>query len=446
MSHAVSARAPAWPARAVTRALPWPVVALVLALAMPSETSIWLGPLRLSPYRVLLLVLFVPALARLFTGRAGKIQAVDHFMMLHTAWVALALMVTEGVAQGIESGGIYVVECLGAYLVARCWIRSAADFEALCRLMFLTVAVMLLFTLPETVTGSHMLRDLFRAVLGGPPLPYIEPRLGLTRAFGSFDHPIHYGVFCASTVALTYYMVGRARLGPRALASNLAVGLATFLSLSSGALVALGIQAMLIGWDRFTRAINGRWIILAVLFASMWTVLGLLSNRSPIKVFISYMTFSAHSAYNRILIWEYGSAEVGRHPLFGIGFGDWARPEWMHSSSMDNFWLVTAVRYGLPALVVLLGSIVVMVVRLAQLKKPDPMVARARAAWMITLGGLSLAAVTVHLWNALLILFVFLIGTGVWMLDARARSLASIATRRFRHASHGRGALPQSTP
>ena len=121
------------------------------------------------------------------------------------------------------------------------------------------------------------------------------------------------------------------------------VACSAFLSLSAGPFVGLACQAVIIGWDRITKGINLRWTAIAAIFSLMWFAVSLASNRSPVKVFISYLTFSPQSAYNRILIWDYGTAEVGRHPLFGIGFGDWIRPVWM-SDSMDNFWLVTAVR------------------------------------------------------------------------------------------------------
>ena len=152
-----------------------------------------------------------------------------------------------------------------------------------------------------------------------------------------------------------------------------------------------------------------------------WIFMSLLSNRSPIKVFISYMTFSAHSAYNRILIWDYGTAEVGRHPIFGIGFADWQRPDWMHSSSMDNFWLLTAVRYGLPALILLLAAIILTMRRLGGLRNPDDTIQRYRAAWIICIAGIGIAGVTVHFWNSLFGLFMFLLGTGVWMTNTPSR-------------------------
>jgi hypothetical protein len=101
----------------------------------------------------------------------------------------------------------------------------------------------------------------------------------------------------------------------------------------------------------------------------------LFSTKTPFHVFVNYFTFSKQSAYNRILIFEYGTAEVARHPVFGIGLGDWERPVWM-SDSMDNFWLVTAVRYGVPALfLLLLGLLLGILWKAGQRKQPAARVA-----------------------------------------------------------------------
>jgi hypothetical protein len=69
------------------------------------------------------------------------------------------------------------------------------------------------------------------------------------------------------------------------------------------------------------------------------SVVDLLSNRTPFHVFVTYLTFSVETGYARIMIWNWGIAEVMRHPVFGIGLAEWERPLWK-SGSMDNFWLV----------------------------------------------------------------------------------------------------------
>ncbi|MEP6389961.1 MAG: hypothetical protein ABJ056_08545 [Halioglobus sp.] len=391
-----------------------------VALIMPLEFSVTVAGLRLSPYRVLLLVMTIPLLARLLRNTQQPPHMVDYLIMAHAFWAVLALTVYGGIGSGLESGGIYVVESLGAYLLGRITITSAAEHRALIYFMVSVLAGMFLITLPESLTGTHFIREAARAVMGGPGLPVIEARLGLDRAFGSFDHPILYGVFAASTFAATYYVLSAEALSLRAFGLMGIVAGSTFLSLSAGPFVGLACQCCVIGWDKVTKGISMRWSVLMGIFMLMWFAVSLASNRSPVKVFISYLTFSAHSAYNRILIWEYGSAEVGRNPFFGIGFGDWIRAPWM-SDSMDNFWLLTAVRYGLPALIFLVAAIVLMALRQAKMNARHKDINRHRMAWLAIIIGLSVSGITVHFWNALFAYFFFLVGTGAWLVHPQRR-------------------------
>jgi len=399
------------------RRLATPTLAAILyvTLVFPPEISVTVGGLRLTLYRVLLLAVTIPMLLRLIQSTKQRIHAVDYLIMAHAAWVVLALTVYGGIGQGIESGGIYVVESLGAYLVGRMTITNADQHKALLRFMVTLLGIMFLFTVPESLTGTHFIRETARAVAGGPGLPIIDQRLGLDRAFGSFDHPILYGVFAASTFAATYYILGEAKLKTKTISLMSVVGGSAFLSLSAGPFVGLFCQIGLLGWDRVTRGIQMRWWALVSIFALMMFAVSMGSNRSPVHVFISYLTFSAASSYNRILIWEYGSAEVGRNPLFGIGFGDWIRAPWM-SDSMDNFWLLTAVRYGLPALIFLVAAIITLALRQYRAIGRNQYLNRYRMAWLAIMTGLAVSGVTVHFWNAMFVYFFFLIGTGAWMI------------------------------
>ena len=383
-----------------------------IALIIPLEFSVTIAGLRMSPYRVLLLVVTVPLIVRVV--RENRLRNSDYLMASHALWVALALGIYGGFGMGLESGGIYAVESLGAYLVGRVAVTSPESSHAMIRFMVTVLFVMAIFTLPESLTGVHFIREAARAVMGGPSLPIIEPRLGLDRAFGSFDHPILYGVFAASTFAAAYYVMGRERLGFRSLMTLGLIAASTFVSLSAGPFVALVCQCLVLGWDRMSKGIQMRWSFLLSGFLLLWFAVTLASNRGFVKVFISYFTFSPQSAYNRTIIWDYGSAEVARQPLFGIGLGDWIRPSWM-SDSMDNFWLLTAVRYGLPALVFLVAAIVLIATAQARAVANDKDINRHRMGWLAIIVGLAVSGITVHFWNAMFAYFFFLIGTGVWM-------------------------------
>ncbi len=394
------------------------VVALFfVGMMLPTSVSVSAGGLRLSVYRVVLLLAFIPMLVMLVGGKRGKMHVFDGLVAAHSIWALLALIAWGGLGQGIESGGIYIIEFAGSYLLGRLFIRSYEDFAAMARAYVIIVVGTLLFTIPEALTGKHILYDTLAGATGGPPAPFIEPRMGLARTFGPFDHPILYGVFCAAAFSMAYFVVAERRLTNfKGMGLVMGVGVATFLSASGGPYVVLMMQGFVAGWQRVLGDIQGRWKMLFGLFAIIYLSIDLFSNRTPFHVFVTYFTFSTVSAYNRILIFEYGMAEVWRHPLLGIGLGDWVRPVWM-SDSMDNFWLLIAVRYGIPAwlfLVALMGGLIWAV---AQRKDFPPEWKRARHAWAFTLFGITVAAATVHLWNALFVLFIFIIGSGAWMYD-----------------------------
>ena len=185
--------------------------------------------------------------------------------------------------------------------------------------------------------------------------------------------------------------------------------------------VVVMIQGVIAAYQRVMGKYPGRWSALASIFVISYVVIDLFTTNTPFHFFVHNLTFSAQSSYNRILIFEYGTAEVKRHPIFGIGMADWTRPSWM-SDSMDNYWLLTTVRYGLPAFFMLVGLLLGLIWAVGQRKDLPEEWRRARHGWAFTLFGITVGAATVHLWNAVFVLFLFLIGAGVWLLDAKPGS------------------------
>lgn len=174
-----------------------------------------------------------------------------------------------------------------------------------------------------------------------------------------------------------------------------------------------------------------RWWLLLGLFVIAWIVIDLLSNRTPIQVFMSYATFSAHTAYWRGIIFEWGLANVigstekgiVGSPLFGIGLNDWVRPWYMYSGSMDNFWLVMAVRYGIPGLLLLaVGYVWAIVLIMRRDFADDAVLTHIRRAWVFTFFGLTFTLCTVHVWTSIYSFVFFILGTGIWMIMTKQTS------------------------
>ncbi|MBV5338799.1 MAG: hypothetical protein J0665_04460 [Deltaproteobacteria bacterium] len=389
--------------------LPWQITLFLIALILPIEASFHIGPLRLTPYRVVLLFAIIPCYRRVFSGKAGQVIATDKLLIYFSLWMILALSINHGILVGLQSGGILMLESLGTYLLARTFIRTEEQFCSLVKLLILLIIGISFFTIPEAITGINLLR---------PHAGHISGRLGLTRAFGSFDHPILYGCFCASTISLAFFVSTKKHLTRSShTIRSLWMTVTTFMSVSSGPIAAVTVQYILAAWEKITRSIPGRWGIFSFILVIMYIAIDLFSNRTPMKVILSYLTFSPTTAYGRLLIWEWGIYHnVVDHPLFGIGFDDWVRLSWM-SPSMDNFWLVNMVQFGLPAFIFLAAGILQLLSKVGKQTFSSMTMQSIKKGWLFSLIGLIIAGCTVHFWNSLYAWFFFLLGSGVWIIS-----------------------------
>lgn len=388
------------------------IAMLVVSFVMPFY--FYLGGLRLSIYRIYLLVFAIPILIRWAKGDAGKFRAVDSFVILASFWVVLSLMVVHG-PEKAEFAGITVIETLIPYLAARVLIRSYEAFKHFIKWHFMVIFFLLPFAVYESLTNKAILIDMFRGVLSVYVDANHEPRLGLHRAQASMPHPILFGVFATPALALTWYVLGHEGSRFKMFLRPMIAGANVFTSLSSAAFLGIVLQLFLMAWDRVLISVKSRWIIFGVIFGTLYTVLELSSNRNAFQIIASELSFSSGTAYNRILIFNNAVDDIARNPIFGIGLNDWTRPEWM-KPSIDNFWLVHTIRHGLPMLAFM--SLAILVLAFQLIMKPlKGVYSDARMGYLIVLSSLILCASTVHLWDATYCLLMFLLGAAVWMLD-----------------------------
>ena len=399
--------------------LPIPVLLYLAAVMLPIGFS--LGPLFLTDLRILLLILVVPLTVRMLSGAFGGILATDILFLLYIGWATIALAVNNP-DRVIQNAGSTGIEFIGGYVLARAYIRNVHQFATLSRTLLYMVAATLPLALIEAVTGHPIIIELLQKLPGLTPsvTPALaDPRFGLTRVQAVFAHPIHYGLFCTIAFSLCYVGMKGLMTNPRRYALAVVSAFCAILSLSSGALLAVLLQIMLIGWAWAFRTIRTRWLVLLGLFALAYIAIDLVSNRSPYKVFLTYATFSSGTAYWRSLILDWGLFNVGQHPIFGIGLNDWVRAPFMYSPSIDNFWLIVAMRYGIPAFAFIVSGYVWSLWRIGLRDfDADPMLWQFRRAWMFSFVGLSFTLVTVDVWGVMYSFVFFIFGSGMWFLTA----------------------------
>ena len=416
-----------------------PLLLLLFVFSILLPIYFYLGETRLSLTRIFLLTMSIPLAVRLFTGAAGRLLPIDILMFIFSGWVTVVVLYHEGIGR-VPFAGITAVETVGGYLVGRTLIRNTTDYRIFLRYLLISQLILLPFAILEFFTNINILQNIFR------PLFHIYEksdsqtwRNGFARVMSGFEHPILFGLFCAITVAPFFYSQKPRTLAALCL-SALPFGM-TYLSLSSAPLLAAGLCILLILWDYVS---GGRWKSLFFLAGFLYLFLIIVSSRGPMVIIIDNLTFSAHTAWTRIWIYTYGSAEVMRHPFLGMGIDfEWQRPLWL-TSSIDNFWLLTAMRYGLPGIILLALSLIMGMREMIKAKRLSNDNKNIRTGHVIALVSLYFALTTVHIWGDISSFFMCFIGAGIWLGSAGGSVAAEPDHRAGSPAPRSKSANPDT--
>jgi hypothetical protein len=435
------------------RRVPLPAMLLILAIIFPPEIGASVGGLFLNPYRLVLIISFFPAFIGLISGKVGRLRICDFLMFFYGLWAMIALTFTEGAQVAMQTGGVHALESFGSYVIARRYITSPMIFRGVVALLTVIVISLTVFTVPESITGINILHQAAITVFGKNALDGVSTipmtkRFGLTRAFGPFEHPIIYGTFCASALGMSWYILAkRERWYGARVFRGFYIVFATFFSVSSGALVSAAIQGACIAWDRIARSIKFRWYLVLGGLAFAYVVMSLFGSRPPIRILCGLLAINDYTGYMRYTMWDYGLQDVWAHPLFGIGtLHQWDHPAWMSSKSLDAFWLLEAMRFGLVASFCLIGSIVSVAFGLIRMKKLPDLLDRCRKGWIMSILGFVTSGVTVHFWNAIFVYLCFMVGMCVFVLNYKPKSEANALARRKELLKRAEAARQNAAP
>ena len=377
---------------------------LIIVIMVPIELSLRAGPLFLPASRIYLICLTFVVLPRL--GEL-KLQLFDWLFIGHVIWSCVAFMVVYGPGGAIEMSGSYALEFLIVYLAARIYLRDLAQLMSVVRLLLVCVIVSGLVALPEALTGIRYAHKLASAITGySYRIDYAE-RMGITRAASLFEHPILYGVFCASSLSLIWFT---STLRQRFVRAPL-IAAATWLAASSAPLLTLALQLVLIAVEWLTRGLKmSRDKLLAALAVSFFVFVKLFVGRGLVGV-LALMTLNPATAYTRQTQWDNAIDDVLRSPLFGFVPGEYTRPFWL-AASIDNWWLLIMMRSGIPSLILLALSALFIWVALARRQSDVPLFINMRLGWGLMMLALVLGAATVTFFGKLQPLFAFYMGFG----------------------------------
>ena len=388
---------------------------IIVSLLIPLSFE-FLG-FRMTPSLAVMICL-VPLFVQRFFTHAVVWRLPDLLFLLYMFWQALTIFLNNP-ERFVAWTGQQALLLLGGYFAGRLLVLNRDDFLALIRFLALASMVSVPFALYEALNDDPIILRIitdFTPFDSFAPNDY-DPRMGLYRAQFVFVHPIHYGLM--SALILVPFFIGlRGHLSTvaRTIGAGL-IGVACFLSVSSGAVLSVVLQFLIFVCYRIARLFGSAWKILLISGTLLYTVLELASTKSAFVAISGRLAFNSGTAYYRTIIWEYGTQQVMRTPIFGNGYNYWPRPFWMISSSVDNHWLLMAMVHGLPALIFFSGSILYAFFAVNRnTGKGDEETDRLRLAWTLSLIGFCMSASTVAIWGEIQLLFMLLFGAGFWMI------------------------------
>jgi hypothetical protein len=348
--------------------------------------------------------MIIPLAAKLLSGNAGPKVKSDWFMLAFVLWIIFTLVYHHGIGR-FPYGVILAVEAFGGYLAGRVMIRSIDDYRRFIRYYMIVLLLLLPFAVYELFTANMLIANLFKGLFEVPP-KRSEMRFDFYRVQVVFPHAILFGLFSSLTVASVYYLY-KSRLSQLLPRLALSVSM-TFMALSSAPIISAVLQVSIIFWGIITKE---KWKLLVFLFALGFIFAEIFTNRGPIIIFIETFTLDPMSGWWRIHIWNYGSASVMEHPIFGIGLNLHKKPEWL-TDSVDNFWLLMAMRHGLTGFLMLAIAIGLHIRAILKSNGLEPITQLARKGYMTTLVGVIFTLATVHIWGSLYVMVMFFIGAG----------------------------------
>ena len=404
-------------------------ILFVISVFVPVEFYSMAGSVRIEPYRIVLGLVLVYAV---FNFRTVLKQAdlVDVLLIGLLLMVFASIWHNHNMQQAIESSGIYAIETLGAFFLARLYINTPERFFEINRLFVIILASLTLFAVYEALAQHRFLHEIAKWITGHDALDFrlymhYYIRNGIMRAASLFEHPILYGSILALffPFAFLWWLRSRSMLVGLSVV-GLVVSMLT--TLSSAPLLSLILQAGSAVLATFWHSARRLWISLFFGFIAGAMLINAFSNRGFFGILISYLTFNPNTGYFRMMQWEHSLDDIAENPILGIGLigpglHDWSRPYWIidwFGNSIDSFWLLLTLQHGLFAAFLLLFASLYATFHILNIShKHDDGSRWMVTAWLLSFLSLILIGFTVDYFGKLQPMFFFTLGAIGWARD-----------------------------
>jgi hypothetical protein len=359
---------------------------LFIAILMPSQVNVhlWGDSGKFTPGRIAILILLVPAISQ-FMRPGRHVISADFFAIMTAAWMILSRLPTDGLN---SSAVAELIEFFGAYLLARGLYWGPLRLHAFYQVLKVIVPGLVILSTLDPLFHTNIIWH------GQTP----QERLGLIRAASVFDGAEVNGAFFAAVAPIFLYSEA-SRMGRLRWTSLCFFG--CLLTLSSGPLLSFLVVLAVYLFDNLMGRSPWRWKALITLIAALIAAIFAFTGK-PVSWIVQHLTFDPQSSYFRLYMFDFAFGQIGSSPIFGVGF-DYAGFEgddFLTKASVDNTWIVYAVRFGIPMISLLF---ITMITSFARFKAPQRFLRiagnRVGTGYTLAIVSIALTGLTVHIFH-----------------------------------------------
>jgi hypothetical protein len=163
----------------------------------------------------------------------------------------------------------------------------------------------------------------------------------------------------------------------------------------------IGIVTALYYYERIFKQYPWRWKALITIMVGFILSLFVISNH-PLVWIIVHLTLDPQTGFFRIGTWNFALPLISDSPIIGRGLaqlGD-SSEAFLFLWSVDCLWLVEALRYGLPAVILLLLTMFSPFLRRRRMSTFGPGMDNMPTGVSLAIIAMVLIGLTVHFWDA----------------------------------------------
>lgn len=400
-----------------------PPVFIFYSFLLPPEVEFFLGSMRLNAYRIALYASIPWIIIGLINGRF-KPHVIDILILISALWPIFAWIHHKDWIGGIQSGGAITADIILAWFIGRIAFADPHMLGKILRAILPAIIFIACIFFLESTGGRLFYRETFQSILGataeqGGSLSY-QTRLGLTRSYGPFVHPIHAGIILACFAP--FYLARMNKYWKSFI--GVFASLAAIFTMSSGAIIALVLGIIFHVYQYLQLIVEElSWKLFAIAILILLMFLEIFSQNGVLSIIVRYFAFGSSGSY-RLFIWEYCWIEIQNFPLYGIGSRPWNRPLWLgNTPTIDAHFLALATTMGVIAALPLLVGAIWVNIKLFSVggKHVDRYSATTVISLAIVITIFNIVSFTVAFWHVIVIWYLLLLGAGLTVVQMQSR-------------------------